>query len=199
VDLDVRRGEIVAITGPSGAGKSTLVDLLPRLIEPSAGRVLLDGVPVTAYTRDSLRRAIGYVGQETVIFHDAVRANIALGTPDATDADIERAARQAHAHDFVMGLPDGYDTVLEERGTRLSGGERQRIALARVLLRDPEILILDEATSALDPEAEQVVQEALVEAFAGRTVLVVAHRESTIAMAERRLTIDMGQLIYTPI
>jgi subfamily B ATP-binding cassette protein MsbA len=199
VDLDVRRGEIVAITGPSGAGKSTLVDLLPRLIEPSAGRVLLDGVPVTAYTRDSLRRAIGYVGQETVIFHDTVRANIALGTPDATDADIERAARQAHAHGFIMALPRGYDTVLEERGLRLSGGERQRIALARVLLRDPEILILDEATSALDPESEQVVRLALVEAFAGRTVLVVAHRESTIAMAERRLTIDMGQLIYTPI
>lgn len=195
VNLEMRRGEIVALVGPSGAGKSTLVDLLPRFVEPVSGRVTLDGEPLQRFTRSSLRRAIGYVGQETMVFHDTVRANIALGTPDATDGDIESAARAAHAHEFIAKLPAGYDTVLEERGTRLSGGERQRIALARVLLRDPEILVLDEATSALDPESEQLIQDALAAAFASRTVLLVAHRESTIAMATRVVRLDAGRVV----
>lgn len=195
IDLTVGRGEVVAIVGPSGAGKSTLVDLLPRFIAPQRGAVLVDGVPLSTYSRRSIRQALGIVSQETVIFNDSVRANIAYAEPGATDAAVEAAARAANAHEFIVQLPDGYETQLGERGTRLSGGERQRIAIARVLLRDPPILILDEATSALDTESERLVQEAIARLLEHRTVLVIAHRLATVARANRIVVLDGGRLV----
>ncbi|MCH7874905.1 MAG: ABC transporter ATP-binding protein [Gemmatimonadetes bacterium] len=195
IDLTVGRGEVVAIVGPSGAGKSTLVDLLPRFIAPQRGAVLVDGVPLSTYSRRSIRQALGIVSQETVIFNDSVRANIAYAEPGATDAAVEAAARAANAHEFIVQLPDGYETQLGERGTRLSGGERQRIAIARVLLRDPPILILDEATSALDTESERLVQEAIARLLEHRTVLVIAHRLATVARADRIVVLDGGRLV----
>jgi ABC-type multidrug transport system fused ATPase/permease subunit len=195
VNLRVRSGEIVAIVGASGAGKSTLVDLLPRFVEPSDGAVLIDGVPISRYSRNSLRQAMGIVSQHTVIFNDTVHANIAYGDQeDASRQAVEQAARVANAHDFIERLPLGYDTTLGERGMRLSGGERQRIAIARALLRDPPILILDEATSALDTEAERLVQEAIGRLLQNRTVLVVAHRLSTVARADQIVVLDGGRL-----
>lgn len=196
VSLAVGRGEVVAIVGPSGSGKSTLVDLLPRLVEPRRGRVTIDGVPVTAYTRSSLRRALGIVSQHTVIFNDTVRNNIAYGDQaDADQAAVEAAARAAHAHEFIARLPQGYDTRLGERGMRLSGGERQRIAIARALLRDPPILILDEATSNLDAVSERLVQDAIARLLANRTVLVVAHRLTTVLRADRIVVLDRGRVV----
>ncbi len=195
IDLTVGRGEVVAIVGPSGAGKSTLVDLLPRFIGPQRGAVLVDGVPLSTYSRRSIRQALGIVSQETVIFNDSVRANIAYAEPGTTDAAVEAAARAANAHEFIVQLPDGYETRLGERGTRLSGGERQRIAIARVLLRDPPILILDEATSALDTESERLVQEAIARLLEHRTVLVIAHRLATVARADRIVVLDGGRLV----
>ncbi len=195
IDLTVGRGEVVAIVGPSGAGKSTLVDLLPRFIGPQRGAVLVDGVPLSTYSRRSIRQALGIVSQETVIFNDSVRANIAYAEPGTTDAAVEAAARAANAHEFIVQLPDGYETQLGERGTRLSGGERQRIAIARVLLRDPPILILDEATSALDTESERLVQEAIARLLEHRTVLVIAHRLATVARADRIVVLDGGRLV----
>ena len=195
VNLRVRSGEIVAIVGASGAGKSTLVDLLPRFVEPSNGAVLIDGVPISRYSRNSLRKAMGIVSQHTVIFNDTVHANIAYGDQeDASRQAVEQAARAANAHDFIERLPLGYDTTLGERGMRLSGGERQRIAIARALLRDPPILILDEATSALDTEVERLVQEAIGRLLQNRTVLVVAHRLSTVARADQIVVLDSGRL-----
>ena len=196
VNLTVRPGEVAAIVGPSGAGKSTLVDLLPRFYDPQRGAVLIDGVPITDYSRGSLRRALGVVSQHTVIFNDTVRANIAYG--DLVNAPIEAveaAAQAANAASFIERLPDGYDTVLGERGMRLSGGERQRIALARVLLKDPPILILDEATSALDTESERLVQDAIGRLLENRTVLVIAHRLSTVARADQIAVLEAGQLV----
>lgn len=196
VNLTVQRGEVVAIVGPSGAGKSTLADLLPRFVEPRRGGVLVDGVPVSAYSRRSVRRAMGIVSQHTVIFNDTVRANIAYGDDaDAPDEAVTAAARAANAHAFIECLPDGYDTVLGERGMRLSGGERQRIAIARALLRDPPIVILDEATSSLDAESEQLVQGAIGRLLANRTVLVIAHRLSTVAQADLIVVMDDGRLV----
>jgi subfamily B ATP-binding cassette protein MsbA len=196
VDLTLQRGEVVAIVGPSGAGKSTLVDLLPRFVEPRQGRVLIDDVPLERYGRRSLRRALGIVSQHTVIFNDTVRNNIAYGDQEgAGDQAVEAAARAANAHHFIERLPEGYDTRLGERGMRLSGGERQRIAIARALLRDPPILILDEATSNLDTESEQLVQVAIARLLENRTVLVVAHRLSTVARADRIVVLDGGRLI----
>lgn len=193
VRLRIQRGEVVALVGLSGSGKSTLVDLLPRFIDPVRGAVRLDGVPTTTYGRRSLRRAMGIVSQHTVIFHDTIRANIAYGDQaDADPAAIEAAARAANAHAFIERLPAGYDTVVGERGARLSGGERQRIAIARALLRDPPLLILDEATSALDTESERLVQDALQRLMAGRTVLVIAHRLSTVIGADRIAVLDGG-------
>jgi ATP-binding cassette, subfamily B, bacterial MsbA len=181
--------------GPSGAGKSTLVDLIPRFYEPTGGRILIDGVDSRDITLASLRSLTGIVSQDTVLFNDTVRSNIAYGRPGAySDAQVEAAARAANAHAFITDLPDGYDTVLGERGTRLSGGQRQRLAIARALLIDPPILILDEATSALDTESERLVQEAIERLLAGRTVFVIAHRLSTIEYADQILVLDRGRV-----
>jgi ATP-binding cassette, subfamily B, bacterial MsbA len=196
ITLRVAPGEVVAIVGPSGAGKSTLVDLLPRFVEPTRGVVLADGVPLGRFSRRSLRAALGIVGQDTVLFNDTVRANIAYGDrADATDAEIEAAAGAANAHEFILRLPGGYATMLGERGERLSGGERQRLAIARALLRDPPMLILDEATAALDAEAEREVQEAVARLMAGRTVLMIAHRLATIRRADRIVVLEDGSVV----
>jgi subfamily B ATP-binding cassette protein MsbA len=196
VDFTARKGEVVALVGPSGAGKSTLVDLIPRFYEPTAGRILVDGVDSRDIKLPSLRSLTGIVSQDTVLFNDTVANNIAYGvTGRFTDAQIIAAARAANAHGFVSELPQGYDTILGERGTRLSGGQRQRIAIARALLIDPPILILDEATSALDTESERLVQEAIDRLLAGRTVFVIAHRLSTIIHADQILVLDRGRVV----
>jgi len=196
IDLEVRKGEVVALVGPSGAGKSTLVDLIPRFYEPASGRILLDGVDTREIKLPALRALTGIVSQETVLFNDTARNNIAYGMPDKyTQAQIEAAARAGNAHDFIMELPNGYDTVLGERGTRLSGGQRQRLAIARALLSDPPILILDEATSALDTESERLVQEAVDRLLQGRTVFVIAHRLSTISHADQIIFMDRGEIV----
>jgi subfamily B ATP-binding cassette protein MsbA len=195
IDLDVRRGQVVAVVGPSGAGKTTLVDLLPRFYEPREGAILVDGVPITQFTRKSLRALMGIVPQETILLNDTVFANIAYGRTDFTQAQVEAAARAANAHDFIRQLPNGYGTLLGERGTRFSGGERQRIAIARALLRDPPILILDEATSALDTESERLVQEAIERLMAHRTVLVIAHRLATVRHADLIVVVADGRIV----
>ncbi len=196
VSIRVGVGEVVAIVGPSGAGKSTVVDLLPRFIDAQRGDVLLDGMPIGRFTRQSLRRAMGIVSQETVLFNDSVRANIAYGDQaGASMSAIETAARAANAHEFIARLPHGYDTRVGERGVGLSGGERQRLAIARALLRDAPILILDEATSNLDPEAEQLVQDAIQHLLENRTVVVIAHRLSTVARADRIVVLENGCVV----
>jgi subfamily B ATP-binding cassette protein MsbA len=195
ISFDVPRGRTVALVGPSGSGKTTVAELLPRLREPVRGHILLDGVPIDQCSRASVRALLGFVGQETVLFNDTVRANIAYGRPDATAEQVESAARAANAHDFIIRLPLGYDTLLGERGTRLSGGQRQRIAIARAILRDPPILILDEATSALDPESERLVQDALTRLMRDRTVLVIAHRLGTVQHADEILLLEDGQIV----
>ena len=195
ISFEARRGQIVALVGPSGAGKSTLVDLIPRFNEPSAGRITLDGVDTREITLASLRSLTGIVSQDTVLFNDSVRNNIAYASGRYSDAQVEAAARAANAHDFIASLPNGYDTILGERGTRLSGGQRQRLAIARALLIDPPILILDEATSALDTESERLVQEAVDRLLAGRTVFVIAHRLSTIVHADLILVLDQGRIV----
>jgi len=196
VELEAPRGSVTAIVGASGAGKSTMVDLLPRFYEPTRGVITLDGRDLREFSLPSLRSRMGIVSQETVLFNDTARANIAYGALDRYDATaIEAAARAANAHDFLAALPQGYDTILGERGTRLSGGERQRIAIARALLRDPPILILDEATSALDSESEHLVQEAIDRLLAGRTVFVIAHRLSTVQHATQILVLDKGRIV----
>jgi subfamily B ATP-binding cassette protein MsbA len=196
VSFTARRGDVVALVGSSGAGKSTLVDLIPRFIEPTGGRITLDGVDTREIALASLRTLTGIVSQDTVLFNDTVRANIAYGAAGRyTPAQVEAAAMAANAHAFISELPAGYDTVLGERGTRLSGGQRQRIAIARALLTDPPVLILDEATSALDTESERLVQEAIDRLLAGRTVFVIAHRLSTITHASQILVLDRGRVI----
>ena len=195
VSLVIRKGEVVALVGPSGAGKSTLADLIPRFLDPSEGVVRWDGVDLRRYRQDSIRRQVAVVSQETVLFHDTVRANIAYGRPDATMEEIIAAAKAAHAHEFIAQLPDGYDTMLGERGVVLSGGQRQRIAIARALLKDAPILILDEATSALDAESERLVQDALRRLMQGRTAIVIAHRLSTVRHADRIVVLDAGRIV----
>jgi len=194
INLEVRRGEILAIVGSSGAGKSTLVHLLPRFFDVSSGRILVDGRDVRDVTVSSLRSQIGIVTQDTVLFNDTVRNNIAYGQPHVAMKEVEGAARAALAHDFIQALPAGYDTVIGERGVRLSGGERQRLAIARALLKNAPVLILDEATSALDSESEALVQSALHNLMSGRTVLVIAHRLSTVRRADRIVVIESGTI-----
>jgi len=194
VSLTVGRGEVVALVGPSGAGKSTLMNLLPRFYDATSGAILLDGHDVRDLTLVSLREQIGKVTQETVLFNDTVRNNIAYGQPDVPMERIEAAARAALAHDFILNMPDGYDTMIGERGTRLSGGERQRLAIARALLKDAPILVLDEATSSLDTESEAAVQAALANLMQGRTVLVIAHRLSTVRRADRIAVMEQGSI-----
>ena len=195
VSFTARRGEVVALVGPSGAGKSTLVDLIPRFHDPTAGRVLLDGVDAREYTLAAVRALVGVVSQDTVLFNDTVRNNIAYADGGRyADAQVEAAARAANAHDFIRELPRGYETVLGERGARLSGGQRQRLAIARALLLDPPILVLDEATSALDAESERLVQQAVDRLLERRTVFVIAHRLSTVAHASQILVLDRGRV-----
>jgi len=195
VSFTVHPGEVVALVGPSGSGKSSLVGMVPRFYDPQAGKVLVDGNDVRDVTFESLRRQIGIVPQETILFSGTVAENIAYGQDSFDMKEVEQAARIANAHDFILALPKGYQTMLGERGTNLSGGQRQRIAIARAVLLDPRILILDEATSALDTESEALVQEALNRLMNGRTVLVVAHRLSTIRQADRILVIERGHII----
>jgi ATP-binding cassette, subfamily B, bacterial len=195
VSFTVNPGEVVALVGPSGSGKSSLVGLVPRFYDPQSGKILIDGTDVRDVTFKSLRRQIGIVPQDTILFSGTVAENIAYGQDSFDMAEVEKAARIANAHDFILGLPKGYQTMLGERGTNLSGGQRQRIAIARAVLLDPRILILDEATSALDTESEALVQEALNRLMDGRTVLVVAHRLSTIRQADRILVIEQGHVI----
>jgi ATP-binding cassette, subfamily B, bacterial MsbA len=195
VDFTAKKGDVIALVGPSGSGKSTLVDLIPRFYEPTQGRILLDGIDTREIRLPALRSLTGIVSQETVLFHDTVRNNIAYGAMGKyTQAQIEEAAKAANAHEFIAELPDGYDTLLGERGTRLSGGQRQRLAIARALLTDPPILILDEATSALDTESERLVQEAVDRLLQGRTVFVIAHRLSTITHADQILVLGRGEI-----
>lgn len=195
IGLTVKVGEVVALVGPSGAGKTTLVNLLPRFFDPTSGAVLIDGRPVTEWTLRSLRANIGIVAQDTFLFNDTVAANIAYGRPDVSGEDIRRAAQTALADGFIQELPKGYDTVIGERGVKLSGGQRQRLAIARALLKNAPILILDEATSHLDSESEMLVQQALANLMAERTVIVVAHRLSTIRKADTIVVIERGRIV----
>ncbi len=197
IDLEVRAGEVLALVGPSGAGKSTLVNLIPRFFDVSTGSILIDGNDLRSLTLASLRRQVAQVTQETILFNDTVRNNIAYGRPDVKVSVVEAAARNALAHDFILRMPQGYDTVIGEKGFRLSGGERQRLAIARAILKDAPILILDEATSALDAESESLVQIALANLMQGRTVMVIAHRLSTIRRANRIAVLEDGRITAT--
>ena len=199
-DLVVKPGERVGLVGHSGAGKTTAVNLLLRFFAPERGRILVDGQDVAAVTQESLRAAVGMVTQDTALLHRSIRDNIRYGRPEATDAMVEAAARQAQAHDFILALSDwrgrtGYDAHVGERGVKLSGGQRQRIAIARVLLKDAPILVLDEATSALDSEVEAAIQEQLAALMAGKTVIAIAHRLSTIARMDRLVVLDHGRVV----
>lgn len=193
--LSIRPGETIALVGPSGGGKSTTCSLLPRFYDIDAGSITIDGQDVRDVTQESLRRAIGLVQQDVYLFDGSIRENIAYGRPDATDEEIEEAARRANIHDFICSLPDGYDTVVGERGSRLSGGQKQRVAIARVFLKDPAILILDEATSALDNESEEAVQESLERLAQDRTTIIIAHRLSTIKNADEIATVERGRVV----
>jgi ATP-binding cassette subfamily B protein len=188
-------GQLIALVGPSGAGKTTLTYLIPRLYDPTDGVIRIDGRDLKDMTLDSLSSSIGMVTQETYLFHDTIRTNLTYAKMDATQAEIEAAAQAANIHSFIMDLPDRYDTIVGERGYRLSGGEKQRIALARVILKDPRILVLDEATSHLDSESEALIQEALKRVMAGRTSIVIAHRLSTILAADLILVMDRGRIV----
>jgi ATP-binding cassette subfamily B protein len=193
--LEIAPGETVAFVGPSGAGKSTTFQLLLRFYDPQDGRVVLDGVDIASADPLAVRRRIGLVPQDTVLFGTSARENIRFGRPDATDAEVEEAARAAAADEFIRALPEGYETFLGERGTRLSGGQRQRIAIARAILKNPPLLLLDEATSALDAESERVVQQALEQLMATRTTIIIAHRLATVLKADRIVVMDQGRIV----
>ena len=195
LSFEIEPGQLVALVGHSGAGKTTVTYLLPRLYDPTEGRILIDGHDLLEMTQESLARHIGMVTQETYLFHDTVRNNLLYARPEASQEELESACRAAHIHEFIASLPEGYDTVVGERGYRLSGGEKQRLAIARVILKDPSILILDEATSHLDSHNEALIQAALGPLFAGRTSLVIAHRLSTILAADKILVIEQGRLV----
>jgi ATP-binding cassette subfamily B protein len=195
--IDIAPGETVAFVGPSGAGKSTTFQLLLRFYDPQSGRVILDGIDVAKADPLAVRQRIGLVPQDTVLFGTSARENIRFGRPDATDEEVEAAARAAAADVFIRALPEGYDTFLGERGTRLSGGQRQRIAIARAILKNPPLLLLDEATSALDAESERVVQQALEQLMATRTTIIIAHRLATVLKANRIVVMDHGRIIAT--
>jgi subfamily B ATP-binding cassette protein MsbA len=197
ISFSIRKGEVIAIVGPSGAGKSTLVDLVPRFYDPTSGSIRIDGVDLRAVELKSLRENIGIVTQETILFNDSVRNNIAYGLEDCPLERIVMAAKAANAHHFVSEMPLGYDSMIGERGVKISGGERQRLSLARAILKNPPILILDEATSSLDTESEILVQEAIEHLMAGRTSIVIAHRLSTIKHADRILVVEAGRIVET--
>lgn len=195
INLEIKKGQILAIVGPSGSGKSTLVDLIPRFYDPRKGRIVIDGIDLRDLNLKALRSQIGIVTQEIILFNDTIRANIAYGNQNAGLQEIEGVAKAAFAHDFIMRLPQGYDTCIGDRGIKLSGGERQRIAIARALLKNPPLLILDEATSQLDVESEQIVQQALDRLIQGRTVFVVAHRLSTVRSADKIVVLNEGRIV----
>jgi subfamily B ATP-binding cassette protein MsbA len=195
VDLTVAPGEVVALVGPSGAGKTTLVSLLPRFWDVDRGRALLDGIDVRSLRLADLRGAIGIVPQEPALFSGSIRENIAYARPGASAEEVEAAARAAHAHEFVERLPEGYDTLVGERGVKLSGGQRQRVAIARAILKDPAVLILDEATSNLDTESERLIEDAMSRLLVGRTTLIIAHRLSTVRRADRLVVLDRGRIV----
>ena len=194
VSFDVKPGEMIAFVGPSGAGKSTVASLLPRFYDVTDGSITIDGEDIRRVTLDSLREQVGIVPQETVLFNGSVYDNILYGRLDATKEEVEAAAKAANAHNFIMELPNGYQTMLGDRGVNISGGQRQRISIARAILKNPQILILDEATSALDTESERVVQEALDRLMIGRTSFVIAHRLSTIKNADKIMVLEKGTL-----
>jgi subfamily B ATP-binding cassette protein MsbA len=195
IDLNIDAGEMVAIIGPSGGGKSTLMDLLPRFFDPTRGSVEIDGIDIREYDLDDLRRLFGMVTQETIPFHDTIRANVAYGQPDIPMERIIEASKAANAHDFIMGFEEGYDTVIGDRGTKLSGGQKQRLAIARAILKNPPILLFDEATSALDSESEAEVQSAIEKLMSGRTSFVIAHRLSTVQTAGRIIVLEHGEVV----
>ena len=194
VSFEVKKGETIALVGPSGGGKSTLSELIPRFYDPAAGCLYVDGVPLKDYSQESIRAHMGIVSQDTILFNDTIRNNIAMGRENATDEQIIAAAKVANAHDFILETENGYDTNIGDRGMKLSGGQRQRLSIARAVLKNPEILILDEATSALDTESEKLVQEALTSLLDGRTSVVIAHRLSTIHNADHIIVIDEGRI-----
>jgi subfamily B ATP-binding cassette protein MsbA len=195
ISLHAAPGEIVALVGPSGAGKTTLVSLLPRFWDVESGRILLDGVDLRELRLADLRRAVGIVPQEPVLFSGTIRENIAYGRPDADEPAIRAAAVAAHAAEFIERLPQGYETVVGERGVKLSGGQRQRIAIARAILKDPAVLILDEATSSLDSESERLIEDALERLLVGRTTFIIAHRLGTVRRADRLVVLDHGRVV----
>ena len=194
-DLTVAKGGRTAIVGPSGSGKSTISRLLFRFYDVTGGRITIDGQDLREVTQASLRAAIGIVPQDTVLFNDTIGYNIAYGRPGASPDQIQRAARLAHIHDFIAGLPDGYDTRVGERGLKLSGGEKQRVAIARTILKEPEILLFDEATSALDSRTEKEIQRNLAEVARGRSTLMIAHRLSTVVDADEILVLEEGRIV----
>jgi ATP-binding cassette subfamily B protein len=197
IDLTIEPGEAVAIVGPSGAGKSTIASMLGRLYDPNGGRILLDGKDLKSLDPEWLRQQIGVVAQEPLLFSSSIADNIRYGKQGATDAEIEAAARAANAHDFISRFPDGYRTLVGERGVQLSGGQKQRVAIARAVLKDPRLLILDEATSALDAESEHLVKDALDRLMKGRTTLIIAHRLSTVMDADRVLVLEGGKIVQS--